>query len=178
MASNSRADGDSTQGPRTMRRRLLALTVALAVIGLGVFALVSSLGPSRHAPKKDFVATSLGAVDPTAPLVRRPAKNVTIAIKRSGVHVVNGGHTLAFLTGGGPWKRYQEGASRITSFGSETVTVRPASVEELLTVDRHQGAKTWRWPLGTTLKPSLRADGSIDFTTADGLQAGLSIRPV
>ena len=176
MASNSRADGDSTRGPR---RRLLALLAALALVGVGVFALVSSLGPSRHAPAATpFLTKQLGLADTTAPLVRRPAKKVTVAIKRSGVHVQNAGHALAFLTGGAPWQRYQGGARRQTPFGSETVTVRPASVEELLTVDRHQGAKTWTWPLGTTLKPSLRPDGGVNFTTADGLQGNLSIRPV
>ena len=60
------------------------------------------------------------------------------------------------------------------------MTVAGSGAEQLLQVDRHQGAHTWRWKLDTSagLTPSLRDDGAVAFSRAGGKDTGLRITPV
>ncbi len=59
---------------------------------------------------------------------------------------------------------FHHGVSRRTSVGYQTITVTPGSVEEFDTIVQHHGVETWSWLIGSsTLKPYLRADGTVHF---------------
>ncbi len=46
------------------------------------------------------------------------------------------------------WSYYEHGVARQTSFGTQTITMTPGSVEEFDTIVAHHGVKTWQWHLG------------------------------
>ncbi len=128
-------------------------------------ALVSALGPSQ----------------PNAPLTRQMNKSVEAQINRSGFQVKAPKTRVALhgVDGGnGRWTRFAHGVSRQTSFGSETILVKPQKTEQFLTVERKQGPRTWRWRLDAPkLRPRLGDDGAIAFVD-DHTLAGLHIEPV
>ncbi|MDQ5822066.1 MAG: hypothetical protein M3540_11555, partial [Actinomycetota bacterium] len=162
----------------SVRLGLIAVT-ALILGGAWLFAIGPQSGSEqRHATP--FLQQALGAARTEAPGVRRPARGVAVAVERDQMLISRNGHTLSLSAvgaGKAPWRSFEHGASRPTPFGEETVTIGAERTEEFLTVNRRMGARTWRWRLGTTtLKPELRADGSIEFS-ADGRLAGLRIAP-
>lgn len=76
------------------------------------------------------------------------------------------------------WRRYEHGLSRPTAYGRETITLGPDRAEQLQTVVRRQGKRTWQWQLQTGgMTPRLRPDGSVWFGSA-GKTAGLHVAPV
>ncbi|MGH3130985.1 MAG: hypothetical protein ACRDNX_09230, partial [Gaiellaceae bacterium] len=113
-----------------------------------------------------FLSEALGAPDPAAPLFRGAAGRATVEIgaRSHGVRVgedsvaIGAGHAEA-----GPWTRFGNGATRRTSFGHETITFGRERIEQFLTIEERQGARTWRWPLRTGLAPRLGVDGSVSF---------------
>ena len=124
---------------------------------------------------------ALGAPKPDAPLARRSAPGVDVKIGRSGFEVA-GPKTLVSLsgldTGRADWARFTRGASRRTYFGRETIVVAPQKTEQFLTVDRHQGKRTWRWRLGSPgITPRVGDDGAVSFVRGHAL-APVHIAPV
>ena len=124
---------------------------------------------------------ALGAPKPDAPLARRTAPGVGVQIDRSGFEVA-GPKTLVSLsgldTGRADWARFTRGASRRTYFGRETIVVAPQKTEQFLTVDRHQGKRTWRWRLGSPgITPRVGDDGAVSFVRGHAL-APVHIAPV
>jgi hypothetical protein len=81
-------------------------------------------------------------------------------------------------TSGGAWQNYEHGSSRTTSFGRELVQLSAGGFEELTTVERHQGIRTWSWDLKSlNLSPKVMPDGSVALLAGDR-PSGLSIAPV
>ena len=91
--------------------------------------------------------------------MRRPADGVTVRLHRDGYAVTRrgqGGVRLAAAGRAGAWSRFAGGVQRRTAFGTETITVAADRTEELLTVAKRQGPRTWRWKLQTSgLEPRL-----------------------
>jgi hypothetical protein len=124
---------------------------------------------------------ALGAPKPDAPLARRTAPGVDVRIERSGFEVA-GPTTLVSLsgldTGRAGWARFARGASRRTPFGRETIVIAPQKTEQYLTIDRHQGKRTWRWRLVSPgIAPRVGDDGAVSFVRGHGL-APVHIAPV
>ncbi|HZQ04091.1 MAG TPA: Ig-like domain-containing protein, partial [Gaiellaceae bacterium] len=153
---------------------------AFLLSGLVAF-LLTAAGSERGAAGQSYVASGLGAPTTTASLVRQPARGTRVAIGHSGYAVSHGSYTLTLDSqqlGRSRWQRFENGAARRTAFGSVAITVDPLKTEELLTVDRHLGPRTWRWRLGDeTLELHARADGSVDVP-ARGRVPGFEILPV
>jgi parallel beta-helix repeat protein len=160
-------------GPRALALGLLALGVLLS----------STLVLHRGAPatKATFLDAALGAPSSKAPLVRKPARGVTVRLGHHGYSVAaprQGTVTLSSATSSGEWTRFARGVSRPTAFGRETVTVGPDRTEEFLAVSKRQGLRTWQWRLrSTALAPRLNRDGSISLSRPDASPA-LRIAPV
>ena len=147
------------------------LILALPSLALGVLAavLILTTGTRHEQLVPAFVTKTLGSTQSTS---KQPQSLAT-----SGLHAtINGrGYTasdgrskwlsLTSATGRAvPWKHYTHGVSRRTSFGYQTITMTPGSVEEFDTVLQHHGIKTWRWHIGSpNLKPYLTADGTVHF---------------
>ena len=155
--------------------------VAAMLIGAWLLAIGPHSGPAKaHGSSASFLQQALGASHPGASLARQPKPGVTVAVQRRHTIVRRNGHVLSLTAvgaGGATWNSFENGASRPTPFGHESVTIGAERTEEFLTVDRRVGVRTWRWQLGTTtLEPNLRQDGSIDFK-AGAPFAGLLIAP-
>jgi Bacterial Ig-like domain (group 1) len=128
-----------------------------------------------------FLNKALGTPQALASLTRHPARAVKVTIDRTGFNVIHKNASVSLAArnvGGQGWKRFARGVSRSTPFGRETVLVERTKAEEFLSVDRHYGARTWRWRLQASgLTPTLRRDGSVGFLTG-GAFSGLSIPAV
>jgi len=159
---------------------LIAFVAAL-LLGAWLFVIGPQSGPAKaHPSSAPFLQEALGAARAEAPLARRPAAGVAVAVERRRTVVRRNGHTLSLTAvgaGQAAWHAFEHGASRPTAFGQETVTIGTERTEELLSVNRRVGIRTWTWRLGmTTLEPKLRHDGSIDLQ-AGARFAGLRIAP-
>src|SRR6266571_368379 len=131
------------------------LAVSAALLLTAILA-VSELATLRGAKAHDasaFLTRELGSPLSSAPLVRTPARGVTVTVRKDGYRVTRNGHALSLTSSvtGGAWRSYEHGARRSTSAGHETILVRGDSAEEFLTVSHHQGQRTWRWRLDTKL---------------------------
>jgi hypothetical protein len=150
------------------------------LIGAWLFAIGPHSGPvDAPGSSASFLQHALGASHPAANMTRRPKPGVAVAVERRGTVLRRNGHALSLSAvgaGRAAWNGFENGASRPTPFGRETVTIGPERTEEFLTIDRRVGVRTWRWQLGTTLEPKLSHDGSIDFE-AGAPFAGLRIAP-
>ncbi|MEK6275346.1 MAG: Ig-like domain-containing protein [Actinomycetota bacterium] len=128
-----------------------------------------------------LLSERLGTPSPDAALARRPAQGVGVRIDRAGFHVTGRNSAVSLRSVGSSssrWARYSHGTARSTSFGRETVVVTPEKTEQFLTVERHQGTKTWRWRLTSPgLTPRLGADGAIAFLGGHKL-AAMHVEPV
>ena len=142
---------------------MLALVATLAATA-ALLASATLLGNRDGQPA--FLTSALGAADPSAPLVRHPAKNVRVSLDRTGVAVARGTRSLRLdplFTATDSWQRYDGGVSRRTPLGQETITVDGARAEHFLTVDRRHGTRVWRWGLGTKLRARIGDDGAVAF---------------
>ena len=113
-----------------------------------------------------FLTEALGSADASAPLVRHPAKDVRVELEQTGVAVARGSRTVKLtpdLESTETWQRFDGGVSRSTPLGQETITVDGKHAEHFLTVDRHVGAREWRWKLDTKLRARIGDDGAIAF---------------
>ena len=148
-------------------RRRLPLLAALVVT---LTATIGLLGGAAVLRKSDaqpaFLTEALGSSDASAPLVRHPAGGVRVELEQTGVAVTRGSRAVKLtpdLESTGTWQRFDGGVSRSTPLGQETITVDGKHAEHFLTVDRHVGAREWRWKLDTKLRARIGDDGAIAF---------------
>ena len=142
----------------------MAAVVVTLTSTAGLLAGAALVGRSGDQPA--FLTDALGSADASAPLVRHPAKNVRVALEQTGVAVARGSRTVKLtpdLESTKTWERFDRGVSRSTPLGQETITVDGKRTEHFLTVDRHVGARDWRWRLDTRLRARIGDDGSIGF---------------
>src|SRR5438067_3395286 len=150
------------------KRGLLLLLSGLAAgVIAGVLVLTSGTKHERIIPS--FVTQTLGSTQSAS---KQPPSLAT-----SGLHATINGHGytasdgrskwLSLTSASGrsiPWKHYAHGVLRRTSFGYQSITVTPGSVEEFDTVLQHHGVKTWRWNIDSpNLTPYMTRDGSVHF---------------
>ena len=148
------------------RRRLplLAALVVTLTATIGLLAGAALLGQPDSQPA--FLTEALGSADASAPLVRHPAGGVRVQLEQTGVAVARGSRTVKLtpdLESTETWQRFDGGVSRSTPLGQETITVDGKHAEHFLTVDRHVGAREWRWKLDTKLRARIGDDGAIGF---------------
>ncbi|HVD10944.1 MAG TPA: hypothetical protein VNB88_09915, partial [Gaiellaceae bacterium] len=113
--------------------------------------------------------------------MHKPAPGVQVDVDQAGYTVRRAGASVSVTgEGSGPagWTPFENGASRRTPFGHETITIQPDKTELSLTVVRHQGVRTWRWRLDAAgLQPRLEANGGVRFVGLRG-QSAISVHPV
>ncbi|HYM64599.1 MAG TPA: hypothetical protein VES61_07960, partial [Gaiellaceae bacterium] len=159
------------------------MIVLLALIAATFFATLQLTGSSeRTAGVPSFLANALGSPQgETDATVRTPAPGVQVDVDPAGYTVRRAGASVSVAgegTGTAGWTAFDNGVSRRTPFGHETITVQPDKTELYLTVVRHQGVRTWRWRLGAAgLRPRLEANGGVRFVGLRG-QSSITIRPV
>src|SRR5687767_4394110 len=103
------------------------IAAILAIVAAG-FLLVwqVAVGDSPRKETPQYLTTALGAPQRTAPLVRKPSRNLRVAIRERGYGVTSRGRSVGLMSVGAPaadWNRYANGVSRATDFGRETITV-------------------------------------------------------
>lgn len=148
--------------------RLLALTALASTCAL-LLVQPGTQGPQRPvaapAAGHDFLASLVGPAAPRAPLHRRSSSALRVSLGGRGVAVRSGPtHAVLATVGIGTprrWNRHANGVTRATSFGAETITVRPGRTEIFLRVDRRQQRRVWRWSLATSAKPKLLPSGAV-----------------
>ena len=122
---------------------------AFCALAAAVFVTIVQLGaPARSDGPPAFLTGALGASDPQASLVRHSAPGLELAIDGSGFRLRTGSTSVSLETQGaaaGDWHRFENGVSRETPFGAETIVLDGPSVEQFITVRERQGARTWRW---------------------------------
>ena len=159
---------------------VIAALVLAAVAAVALSELASFRGSHAVQPTPEFLTRELGAPSPSAPLVRAPSRDVSVAIRHGGYTLATPAGTIgltANVRSAQHWTTYRNGASRATTLGSETVAVGPDRVEHYQTIVRRQGTKTWRWRLDTSYTPSVTG-GSVGFVAATGEVMPLQIDPV
>src|SRR5262249_57253585 len=124
-------------GPAAVRcLRSLKLLAVSAVLLFTAFLAVSELATLRGAKAHDasaYLTRELGSPLSSASLVRSPARNVRVRIRKGGFELEGpeGRLTLVAQTGGtASWRHFERGALRSISVGQEAVTVRNDAVEE------------------------------------------------
>src|SRR5438105_5142575 len=150
------------------RGLLLVLSSGLAVgIAAGVLVLTSGTKHERLVPS--FVTKTLGSTQPGS---KQPPSLATsglhATINERGYTASDGRSKWLSLTSTAgrsiPWKHYEHGVARRTTFGYQSITMTPGSVEEFDTVLQHHGVKTWRWLIGSpNVTPFITRDGSVHF---------------
>ena len=161
---------DVRHGTVAQRRAAAAPTLWLLVIGLLLAVGMASDRLVRTAGSTGFLEHALGAQRGDAPLVRRPARGVTVRLGKGYSVSVRGEGRMALSAEGasGRWSRFSGGVSRPTAYGREAITVGATRTEEFLQVSRHQGVRTWQWRLQSPgLTPSLTHGGTVLFTRND-----------
>ena len=169
MASNfelRRSDKRSASAGRFRTPRFVFAT-ALGV-GLVCLLLLAQLASRQEqhttGSPPAFLGDALGSPQQTASLVRRPASGLTLNVTdaRFGLATDLASVTLT-TSGSGTWRRFEGGAHRTTSFGSETVTFDKESLEQYLTVESRQGRRTWTWKLDGSARARLLDGGRVGF---------------
>src|SRR2546426_2155628 len=149
-------------------RTPILLAVSAALLFTALFA-VSELATLRGAKAHDasaFLTRELGPPLDSAPLVRKPAHDLTIKIDQHGFAVDSAGQSVGVASEHTPsstWRRYEHGVARRTPFGTESIAVHGVRTEQSLVVRKPQGNRTWRWNLSTRLRPRLSPDGTVTF---------------
>ena len=162
-------------GPKLV---LAALVLAASVIA---FALSELATQGNHAVRStpEFLTRALGASQPHASLVRSPTADVQVSIHDGGFSITSGTGSLGLTssaTAGGSWIGHRQGATRATSYGSESVVVGRDSTEHFQTVETRQGPRNWRWKISTGLDPRITR-GYVGFFSGSEL-VPLTIDPV
>ncbi|MFL5968010.1 MAG: beta strand repeat-containing protein, partial [Gaiellaceae bacterium] len=157
--------GSTAVRPRRSSLPLLAVSAALLFTA---FIAVSELATLRGAKAHDasaYLTRELGSPLSSASLVRVPARNVRVTIRKGGfdLHAPEGSLSLvAQHPGSGTWRHFQHGALRTIAYGQEAVTMHRSGVEESLRIIRPQGRHTWRWRLDSSVDPRL-SNGVVAF---------------
>ena len=163
--------------PSDSRLRVAVMWCIVVVVAcVGVVGGATRL--QRSTTASPFVTRALGEHTPTAPLQRPMLADALQHVTKHGVEVSTHGQSIAVALDGarGPWTRHANGVERRLPYGRESIVLTNLSAEELVTVDRRLGARTWRWRLDTSLNPKLRVDGSVSLDTKG--RSRLAILPV
>lgn len=141
----------------------LGIAACLAALGLLILGGRGQEASPTAGGVPRFLVDQLGSSGNGPHVVRRDGFSARLTA--GGFTAAEGRARFSLTTSGtGRWHRYAHGALRKTAYGREAVVVGDASIEELRTVDRHLGKRTWRWKLGNlTLNPSLTPDGRVRF---------------
>ena len=149
-------------------------TVAL-VASLLTAALLLGVQPHAEQPIRasapSFLTRLLGAPSTSVGKALHPSRGSSATLNPGGYTVSSRQETIslgAAGAGAAAWQHFSYGGSRMTPFGSETVTVSRDRVEEFLVVGSHQMAHTWSWRLQTGgLVPRVGSDGAVAFLQSD-----------
>jgi hypothetical protein len=146
-----------------------------------LFCLLALLGPARETDTLPrFLHEALGPPQAAAPLLHHPADGVRVAIKPDHFTVVRGAASVSLAAegvGNTEWRHFENGATRTTPFGAETVVVDGDKAEQYLTVTERQGLTTWRWMITADgLEPRLTTMGGVELLR-NGERSGLRILP-
>src|SRR5919197_4499433 len=182
LRPRSRSAKAESKAVRRVRTPLL-LAVSAALL-LTAFIAVSELATLRGAKAHDasaYLTRELGPPLDSASLVRTPARSIKVSLDTQGFKVERGARSLGVtLDGdhGGHASAFAHGVSGRTDFGRAVVTVTPKKTEQYLVVDRHHGAKTWRWQLDAGgLRPRVGDDGFVGFIEGHRLTDTFVIAP-
>ena len=160
-------------------RALLAFVAGLALTGL-VLLVAVVLQPARVVPA--FVTHELGAAQSSAKQPQSLASSgLHATVSKQGFTASDGRSKWLTLTNAAApsadWSYFKHGVARKTSFGTQTITMTPGSIEEFDTIVAHHGVRTWQWHLGSpNLNPYLSPDGSVSFRSG-GKRIGLHVLP-
>ncbi|HET6656454.1 MAG TPA: Ig-like domain-containing protein [Gaiellaceae bacterium] len=140
---------------------------ALAALAAAVFMAVLQLGgATRSGAPPAFLEDALGAAESEAPLVRHPQPGVELAIDDSSFRIRSRNATVTLSTQGaeaGDWHHFENGVSRPTAVGAETILVDGPTLEQFLTIRERQGLRTWHWKIDTAQIPRVGDDGAVAF---------------
>ena len=147
------------------------VVIAAAGTAFALSELASSPGNNAVHSTPEFLTSKLGASQPAASLVRKPAPHVTVRIAKDGLAVSHPDGAVALVgttQSHKSWTPHANGASRKTTFGTQAIVFdgKNQGAEEYLLVDKRQGTRTWRWRLDTNLTPRMTPAGLVGF--ADG----------
>src|SRR5688500_11375468 len=123
------------------------LLVAVAGVALGGASFAERTSAVSGAP---FLAKALGSPATQAPLTREVAPHLAVTIGRAGFTVNHHEASVSLAgqyEGTARWQRFENGVSRRTRFGLDTIVVDREKAEQFLTVDERQGLKVWQWSL-------------------------------
>ena len=162
-----RRSAKAERGAASKNRTRLLLAVSAALLFTASLA-VSEFATLRGAKAHDasaFLTRELGPPLDSAPLVRTPARGVTVRIRARGCTVKSQGSVglASHDVPSSSWTRFKHGVSRRTDFGRETVVVADRKTEQFFTVERRQGLRTWRWAIDSKLMPRVGSDGSVSL---------------
>ncbi|HET7449750.1 MAG TPA: invasin domain 3-containing protein, partial [Gaiellaceae bacterium] len=164
-------EGPANGGRFAVLRVVSVSALATIAAATAIFAaLVAGAAQHDNGPAPRFLHAALGDTKQMHKLPTRTLAHMRSSVTHDGVRLTAPWAELSLTSldaGSSPWRTYEGGSSRTTPFGSESVTLSGISAEEFLTVSTHQGARTWRWRLDTTLDPHLR-DGVVSFTDRSG----------
>ncbi|MGZ4402031.1 MAG: hypothetical protein ACXVRI_04200, partial [Gaiellaceae bacterium] len=162
-----RRSAKAERGAASKNRARLLLAVSAALLltaSLAVSEFATLRGGKAH-DASAFLTRELGPPLDSGLLVRTPAHGVKVHVKPHGYGVTRGNASI-FLgspVAGAAWRSHEHGAQRTTPVGRETILLNGESAEELLTVSKHQGRRTWRWRLDTRLAPRVTPQGVVGF---------------
>ncbi len=153
--------------PRRFRipRFVLASALGVGLVCLLLLAQLASRQEQQAAGSPPaFLGNALGSPQPASPLVRAPEPGLTLNVTGASFGLASELASVTLATSGsGTWRRYERGAHRTTSFGSETITFEKESLEQYLTVEGRQGRRTWTWKLDGSARARLLDGGRVGF---------------
>ena len=163
VGSVSRLTVGLSFGPLIVLATMVLVLGASRGPGLG---LSGSTGQRVHFPLPGFVERALGRPASAESMVRRSASGVVVVLSADGFRYTAGaGEVVGLRSVGkvGRAIRFQNGVAAPTRFGDEVVTVRGDRAEQLVTVRRRLGERTWTWRLDASLRARVGGGGSVGF---------------
>jgi len=158
------AKAERSAASKNRVRLLFAVSAALLLTAsLAVTELATLRGAKAH-DATAFLTRELGPPLDSAPLVREPARGVTVRIRPRGFAVKSPAGSVGLASHDVPsssWTHFTHGVSRRTNFGRESVVVAGRKTEQFFTVEQHQGLRTWRWAIDSKLMPRMGGDGAV-----------------
>ncbi len=165
LASNNELRRFTKRPAIAGRSRMFGVVLLAALAALLLLAqLAGRPEPQATGSTPRFLMEELGSPHTSAQLVRKPAPGLTLSVKDASFGLATELASVSLGTSGsGEWQRHESGATRPTAFGSETITFADESVEHYLTVEEHQGRRTWTWPIKASVKARLLDNGGVGF---------------